>query len=350
MVKWGWRPLAALVVCLTGVLLVSSCASDGDDADDDVDRTTTTAVGSDDTAPEEDTGGTISVLAYNVAGLPQEISKVTPTVHIPMISPLLEPYDIVLTQEDFDWWQPVLDSFDFASYHEQLRAETTHEYATAQHPGPEAVGLDPTSRPLQLGDGQGILSRFPFTDETRVPWEGCFGGADTSDNGAADCLAMKGFAVVRMTLAPDVEVDVYTLHVEAGGTEEDQRLQAADMAQLADFIAEFSDGRAIILGGDTNLHTGDEDDPKSEPEDVAIWNRFLADTGLIDVCDALDCPEPGRIDKMTYRSSGDVEFTPVSWKFEVETFVGPEGEPLSDHDPLHVEFDWGVPSGGQSPL
>ena len=81
-----------------------------------------------------------------------------------------------------------------------------------------------------VGDGNGVLSRLPFTGNTRVPWTGCFGGIDTSDGGAADCLAMKGFAMVTMTLPSGGLVDVYTLHAEAGGTAEDQRLQGEDFS------------------------------------------------------------------------------------------------------------------------
>ena len=66
---------------------------------------------------------------------------------------------------------------------------------------------------------------------------------------------MKGFAMVTMTLPSSGLVDVYTLHAEAGGTAEDQRLQGEDFTQLAEFIAATSAGRAVILGGDTNLHT-----------------------------------------------------------------------------------------------
>jgi len=44
-------------------------------------------------------GGELSVLSYNVAGLPQEISSENPEEHIPLISPLLDEYDIVLTQD-----------------------------------------------------------------------------------------------------------------------------------------------------------------------------------------------------------------------------------------------------------
>jgi len=42
--------------------------------------------------------GEFTTLSYNVAGLPQEVSQVNPKDHIPLISPLLNEYDIVLTQ------------------------------------------------------------------------------------------------------------------------------------------------------------------------------------------------------------------------------------------------------------
>jgi hypothetical protein len=284
--------------------------------------------------------GELSVLSYNVAGLPQEISTVNPEEHIPLISPLLADYDIVLTQEDFDWWQGVAADLDFVNYHDRLRAEAPHEHATAPHPGPEAVGLDPTSRPLQIGDGLGVLSRLPFTGETRVPWPGCFGGIDPSDGGAADCLAMKGFAVVTVELADGAEVDVYTLHAEAGGTDEDQRLQADDFEQLAGFVADHSDARAVILAGDTNLHTDDEHPDGGGGADTEIWEAFLESTGLTDACVATGCADTGAIDKLAYRSGGGVDLEATAHDFPRERFTSPEGDDLSDHPPLAVELAW----------
>jgi Endonuclease/Exonuclease/phosphatase family len=285
-------------------------------------------------------GGAFSVLTYNVAGLPQEISTVNPQVHIPLISPLLNDYDVVLTQEDFDWWTGVAGTLDFVHYHERLRAQATHEYRTERHPGPEAVGIDPASRPLFVGDGLGVLSRIPFTGNTRVPWPECFGGLDTSDGGAGDCLAMKGFAMVTMTLADGADVDVYTLHAEAGGTAEDQRLQAENFGQLARFIDEHSAGRAVIVGGDTNLHTDPDHPDASGTADTEIWEGFLDRTGLTDACAATDCPDTGEIDKIAYRNGGGVRLTATSHAMPRERFTAPDGEPLSDHPPVAVEFAW----------
>ena len=42
-----------------------------------------------------------SVLTYNVAGLPAGISSSEPDINTPLISPLLNRYDIALVQEDF---------------------------------------------------------------------------------------------------------------------------------------------------------------------------------------------------------------------------------------------------------
>jgi hypothetical protein len=302
-----------LAVCLLGLALVALAGCNN---------------GNDDSAE-------FTTLSYNVAGLPQEVSQVNPEEHIPLISPPLNDYDIVLTQEDFDWWLPSLDTLDFVNYHTRLRAQVDYAYQSEQHPGPEAVGIDiATERPsLMTGDGLGLLSRFPFDEFRRVPWEMCAPAA-------ADCLAMKGFGMARVELAEGVVVDVYTLHAEAGGEAADNEARAAGFEQLAAYIEEQSEGHAVIIGGDTNLHTEpDSEDPENQ-EDARVWATFLDRAGLVDVCDALDCSDHTRIDKFAFRSDGGVELEPLSWQFEVEKFVDAAGEPLSDHDALAVRWRW----------
>jgi hypothetical protein len=285
--------------------------------------------------------GEFSLLTYNVAGLPQEISTENPQEHIPLISPLLNPYDIVVTQEDFDWWVPALNGLDFVNYHTRLRAQATHPHRSGQHPGPAAVGIDGSDpeRPLPLvGDGLGFLSRFPLADIQRVPWEHCFGGGDTSDGGAADCLAMKGFSVATVTLGPGAVVDVYTVHGEAGSTVNDRRMIAEDYVLLADFMATHSEGRAVIVAGDTNLHL--EPGHPLTPTHRPIWEAFLADQGLTDVCTAVTCQSPGAIDKAAFRGGGGVTLQPTERRWEDEIFVDGDGDDLSDHPPVATEWRW----------
>lgn len=333
--------VAGGLLVVVALVAVGACSSDDGSPDDGSSGEGPATEDSTGTGERSGSSGSFRLLSYNVAGLPQEVSEEQPTTDIPQISPLLEDYDVVLTQEDFDWWTDALDAFDFARYHEWLGADTTFEHRTAQHPGPEAVGITAEERPLlNIGDGLGVLSRFPFTGEQRVPWEGCFGGV--TGPGAADCLAMKGFLVVRMALAPGVEVDVYDLHGEAGGNPEDQALQADDYEQLATFIAEHSAGRAVIVAGDTNLHTDLEHEDAGDGLDIEIWDTFLEAAGLTDACTATDCPETGDIDKVAYRSAedGTVELEATEHDFPAARFSDAAGDGLSDHEPLEVVFEW----------
>jgi len=331
--------VAALAVVAGASLAACSSASDSGGAADEPTSTSTTAAG------EASGSGEFSLLSYNVAGLPAEISKEHPDVNIPKISPHLDDYDVVMTQEDFDWWKPggLADGLDFNHYHERLQADAHHEYQTERHPGPEAVGIDiEADRPnMELGDGLGVLSVDPISDTVRVPWDSCFG---EFDSGASDCLAMKGFLMTRLELADGVVVDLYDLHGEAGGSAEDQALQVKDYEQLAAYVNEHSEGHAVILGGDTNLHTdppgGDAHEDSANGEDLQIWNDFLEATGLTDACEATDCDDPGRIDKIAFRSDDGIELTPTSHEFQTDVFVDEHGEDLSDHQALEVVFRW----------
>lgn len=325
------------------MLGATACGSDDDDSASTTaapTASTTDGVSTGDEAGDGETSGELLAVAYNVAGLPVEISSERPDLNLPLISPLLNEFDLVLTQEDFDWWAELASGFDFVNYRDRLRADTDHEFASTPHPGPEAVGLDLSNRPPpEVGDGLGLLSRYPIEEVSRVPWDGCFGGFDTSDGGAADCLSMKGFSLTEVTLADGVVVHVYNLHGEAGGTERDQELQADNYRQLAEYIQEHSEGVAIILGGDTNLHTNTTHPDSADGADIEIWDDFLAATGLTDACTATDCDTPGRIDKFAFRSGDGVELEALSHRFRVD-FVDDAGEDLSDHQALEVRFAW----------
>ena len=331
MTHWT-RSLPGLLIL--ALLALAACNDGGDGAGE------RDALSSGEEAPDsEKVSGKLTTLSYNVAGLPQEVSQENPEENIPLISPLLNDYDIVLTQEDFDWWQPDVDELDFVNYHARLRSQVDYPYRSSPHPGPEAVGIDvATERPmLFVGDGLGILSRFPFDEFRRVPW-------DTCAPAAADCLAIKGFGMARVELRSGALVDVYTLHAEAGGEAADNAARAAGLEKLARYIEQQSAGHAIILGGDTNLHTNPNSDDPDDREDARIWEAFLARTELVDVCAPLDCGDPTRIDKFAFRSGGGVELEPTSWKFEVEKFRDAGGQPLSDHDALAVRWRWSASS------
>lgn len=299
----------------------------------------TTALGLAPVGAAEPITGEFSSLTYNVAGLPEGLSSSQPATNTPYISPLLNPYDLVLVQEDWQYPDPPPPPpfTGIMVFHDLLVADATHPYRSTPMPLP--LGTDPVRPTAFVSDGINRLSRLPFGPIDRTMWPDCFGGADTSDGGAADCLSMKGFSVATTELAPGVEVDVYNLHGEAGNTPLDKQYRAEGYAVLADYISSHSAGHAVIIGGDFNLHT-------DRPDDKAVFDDLLDTAGLTDVCAVVDCGEDvDRIDKFVFRSGGDVTLTPLSHTFEYETFVRPgDGAPLSDHEPLHVDWRWSVAS------
>lgn len=249
--------------------------------------------------------GSFEALTYNVAGLPQGISGSDPEANMPLISPLLNSYDLVLVQEDF-------------SYHDALVAELTHPYqSTPKEPDAKFVA-----------DGLNRFSVIPWTDFARVPWAACFGDATS---GASDCLAEKGFSFARTELGDRVTVDVYNLHAEAGGGSEDVAAREIGIDQLIADVLARSEGRAVIIGGDTNLH-------RDDPEDLVLIDRIIDELDVIDACLALDCGED-HIDRFFLRSSDLVDVTPTAWRVADE-FVDESGNDLSDHPAIHITVAW----------
>jgi hypothetical protein len=271
----------------------------------------------------QSSSGTFLALTYNVAGLPQGISGSNPETNTPIIGPLLNGYDLVLLQET--WKTPDPNPLaPLRVYHEILEAASRHPFRSVSAPLP--LGNDPERPSALVSDGLNRFARLRFDGVTRERWNDCW-------ESAADCLSLKGFSFARTTLPSGGTIDVYNLHMEAGGDPEDDILRDAAVTQLRDFINSESVGRAVIVGGDFNLHTDEEPDSTQ-------FQRLLSETGLTDVCAFLACPQPGRIDKFLFSSSSTVTLTPVSWNFETDVFQDDQGQPLSDHDALAVRFDW----------
>lgn len=267
--------------------------------------------------------GELLALSYNVAGLPDVLSGSNPEVNTPLIAPLLNDYELVLLQES--WKTPEPNPLaPLRVYHEILEGGSRHPFRSLAAPLP--IGADPGRPAALVSDGLNRFSLFPFEPVVREAWDGCH-------ESSADCMAFKGFSFARTTLAPGVEVDVYNLHMEAGGDPEDEVLRDGGVSQLSDFIQMNSAGRAVIVGGDFNLHTDEE-------PDASQYARLLSETGLSDACDALACLDADRIDKFAFRSGGGVTLTPLSHRFETDVFERADGMPLSDHDALAVRFAW----------
>lgn len=253
---------------------------------------------------EQRSQGRFTLLTYNVAGLPEMFSPSNPSRNIPLVSPLLNRYDVALVQEDF-------------SYHRELIQATQHPFR---------------SRPMRprsfVGDGLSQFSRFDFPSVHRVRWEHCNGIV----RHATDCLADKGFTFSEVRLAPATHVHLYNLHADAGAGSLDIEARSQNFEQLARYIAEHSRSQAVIVAGDTNLRASHHRD------DAETLASFIETVGLRDACDPQVTPEE-QIDRVLFRSSAELELgEPRCWNDL--GFVDARGEGLSDHPAIGVSLRW----------
>ena len=239
------------------------------------------------TPPTEETSGTFHALTYNVHGLPDLITGDDTLARQEQIGPLLNGFDLVAMQEDFQ-----------DEGHEILASASNH---------PTQERFEYAFPDRAYGPGLAIFTRFEVIEHFKEHFEVCHGFLDHS----SDCLASKGFHMIRFRLADNAEIDVYNSHFEAGGSQEDYAARESHVDQVIAAMKEHSQGRAILFLGDTNLHGDDE-------VETVILERWLNTVELSDACEAVSCAEPGRIDRILFRS-GDNLTIAISAKIQWTT-------------------------------
>ncbi len=260
-----------------------------------------------DDGPSGPSKGELSVLTYNVHGLPDQITGDEGIPRMTGINPLLDRFDLIGLQEDF------LDE-----NHEILVDGLDHE---------TLVWFDEVVGDAQLGSGLAALARYPVSDEHLEHFDACHGYVDA----ASDCLASKGFQILRVKLGPGATVDWYNTHHEAGGSEEDNVARLIGVNQIVAQMQTFSAGNAILFTADTNLKW-------SDPEDLEALN-LLYGNDLLDTCVETGCPDDDHIDRILFRSGGGVTLEAKSWTEEPD-FFDDAGVPLSDHPAISSVIAW----------
>lgn len=254
-------------------------------------------------SPATSASGTLHVVTYNVAGLPEGISESHPVANLPVIGERLNRYDLALVQEDF-------------AYAKALRTNLRLPYQSPPFERGERY---------DFGDGLSTFSRFPFTEPQRTAWRSCNGF--TGDY--FDCLTPKGFTRATLALDGGAAVDVYDVHLDAGDSEGDRAARTEQLDQLGAAVLRYSPEHAVLVGGDFNLNA----------DERGKLDHFAETTGLTDACFALRCPEGARIDRVLFRSSPALLVKAVRWRV-AGGFLDSKGAPLSDHAPVAVDFEW----------
>ena len=254
---------------------------------------------------------TISVMAYNVAGLPALISSGKPETSTSEIGRRISAYDIVQVQEDFN-------------YTHFLNGTSQHRYKTK------------SSGPVPLGDGLNTLSYYKVSDLKRFKWKDCT---------AADCLTPKGFTFSTIEIAPGETVDFYNIHANAGSGESETAARRKNLAQVFEYIKANSEGRPMVIMGDFNCRYTREADDIRLMFDLGLKDTWIELTRGGDVpvkgAEALtNCtmenstnPNCETVDKIFYRSGGRVQIQALSFEKPRAQFSR-DGEDLSDHIPV----------------
>jgi len=274
----------------------------------------------------------LSVLTYNVAGLPERISASHPLTNHPQISPLLNAYDLVEVQEDF-------------AYHPLLVQDLTFPYQSVKD---DTAGAAGEQLGFAFGDGLNTFSKLPFSEFTRITWDECFG---LFTNGS-DCLTPKGLSFQRHEFAPGAFLDVYNWHADAGSAEDDKAARRSNTRQLYQAILDNSAGNAVLVLGDTNSRFTRDGDVLPEMLAAAslsdVWTELVRGGVLPAIGASLtDCgTDPTgasceRIDKIFFRSSASLLLEALEYDVPSH-FVDALGVPLSDHEPVFARFEWRV--------
>ncbi|KAI1351914.1 endonuclease/Exonuclease/phosphatase [Xylaria sp. FL0043] len=269
------------------------------------------------------TSGSFNVLSMNVAGLPAILNsndvpgdKATNAGLIGSKFAALG-YDLIHVQEDFN-------------YHAYLYAADTHPYRTA------------TSGGVPFGSGLNTLANYDWIDYTRVKWDTC------SDASEFDCLTPKGFTFMRLKLSDGVYVDAYNLHADAGTEDGDLEARASNLQQVADYISTWSTGNAVVVFGDTNsryTRVGDIVPSFITQNELTDAQVELILGGVAPTVENL-CSNPSTtnecetVDKIFYRGSPLLDLTATYWAYESNKFLQPDGNILSDHNPITTNFTW----------
>ncbi len=269
----------------------------------------------------------VTILSYNVAGLPIDID--VPLKQAAIGKYINEnDYDIVALQEDFTFHSYVVDNITNMPY------QTVHTGS------------------IPWGDGLNVFSKTTVYNETRTEWETLYGVLD----GGNDELTPKGFLYTVVELEGGVFLDLYVIHTDANGDENSAAAREDNYRQLADHILARTTDRPVIVVGDFNAYLHGY----RYNSDTGIYKHMITRAGMKDGW--VECHNNGdyedfstyidkygegyestrgvwdSIERVMYKNGGGVELDITTLTYDSLTADG-LGE-LSDHPALNLEFTY----------
>ena len=312
-------------------------------------------------------GESFTLATLNADGMPKQIlffdvnTEGPGEEYSPAIARYLlnKKFDIILTQENFNYNAALTAPFDSAGYRHDIWGG----------------GIDVELALDRLGKGEemeGIFHidgltafwspKFQVVREDSVRWTAGYG---LFEHGW-DTMVRKGFRSYDVKLTGGNHVVVYNMHMDASDEDDelkgndgpDRRARMVQWRQLRDHILTHLDNRPVIVTGDLNSYY----------ERDSICSQFISvieQTGRATVGDAwvmlqrdgkfpvmVEGPvtnDPGSttwslkgqtLDKIIYiNPTGGSQLKPLTFRVDSATYVRPDGKtPLGDHAPVSAKF------------
>jgi endonuclease/exonuclease/phosphatase family metal-dependent hydrolase len=256
-------------------------------------------------AIDRENSGQLSLLNYNVHGLPAGLAGDRPNWRIHRIAPLLSEHQVVALQETF-------------SVHKTLDKRLA--FLSSVHARQRRCGVP-------AGPGLSTYAQIPIQESLFVPFGDCHGVFGHAN----DCLANKGLLLTRLELpgTGGHGIDLYNLHLDAGTHSGDIAVRTKQVEVLLAAISDHSSGHAVVVVGDLN------------EAGLGPVTKALEDAGLEEACDQSHCGKSSHVERFFLRSSTAVSLRSVSWTRE-PAFVDERGRPLSDHPALSLTLAWSL--------
>lgn len=267
-------------------------------------------------------------------------------------------YDVVAVSEDFNYHSQIWDE----CWNGGVDNENGFSYNATKHRGTinannlaSALTNYLAKKPLFDTDGLCLFYRMSSVDpealaasETWTPWNDHYGYTDSG----ADGLIKKGYRHYIVTLKSGVQFELYTLHMDAETSDQDNAARENQIRQLLAAIQNGATNLPVIVMGDTNCrYTRDRlktefidklnadkrfsvIDPWIEYGRGGVYPNF-GDNALM--ASELGYRKGEVVDKVFIINNTDsrYQFTAMDYCQDL-SFVNEQGEPLADHWPCVV--------------
>ena len=229
-------------------------------------------------------------------------------------------YEVLNIQENF-------------AYNKDLNSKLEFKYKT-EHSGN-----------VPLGDGLMTLSKYPLYNYDRIGWDLIYG---------IDAPTKRGFSFTSIEIKTGYFIDIYNLHADAFDDQLSIKGRNSNLAQIAKYIKGISEGKAVIVYGDTNcLYTHGFDqiyDLLIKPCNLKdAWVEKVMGNKYPEKGPDLDPDKLGQkgevYDKILYRSGKNVKIEATSFETLFKEFTDEKGNQLSDHYPVTATISYKLVEG-----